>query len=453
MNATTVLQFIGVAALIGLNAFFVAVEFSVVASRRTRVEQLVAQGSGAAKIVLGWVESQEAKDKLIAAAQVGITIASLALGYAGEAAVAGVIEPLVDSAGIEASGFVRGLLDNLPLIISLLLVTGFHVTFGEQVPKVATLRAPEATAMILSRWMAGFYWIARPFTWLLDRIAAAVLRLLGMQPFGSHSTLYTVDELKRIVEESQQSGVLDVEERDMLRAVFDFGELLARQVMVPRTEMVCLPADATLAKASELAAETLLTKFPVYEEDLDHIIGILHSKDLVKAMLIGPADVSVRDLVREAIFLPESIRVDDLLARFRRRRQHIAILLDEYAGTAGLVTLEDLMEELVGDVQDVFDRPEPQIQLLSETSALVDGLVPIEEVNESFDLNLEDPNYDTIAGYVLGRLKRIGTVGDEVEVLSGGRRLTFRVEAMDGLRIALLKLEIDKVVPARRSEA
>jgi putative hemolysin len=453
MNATTVLQFVGVAALIGLNAFFVAVEFSVVASRRTRVEQLVAQGSGTAKIVLGWVESQEAKDKLIAAAQVGITIASLALGYAGEAAVAGVIEPLMDSAGIEASGFVAGLLDNLALIISLLLVTGFHVTFGEQVPKVATLRAPEATAMVLSRWMAGFYWIARPFTWLLDRLAAAVLRLLGMQPFGSHSTLYTVDELKRIVEESQQSGVLDVEERDMLRAVFDFGELLARQVMVPRTEMVCLPADATLAQASELAAETLLTKFPVYEEDLDHVVGILHSKDLVKAMLTGPADVSVRDLVREAIFLPESIRVDDLLTRFRRRRQHIAILLDEYAGTAGLVTLEDLMEELVGDVQDAFDRPEPQIQLLSETSALVDGLVPIEEVNEHFDLNLEDPNYDTIAGYVLGRLQRIGTVGDEVEVLSGGRRVSFRVEAMDGLRIALLKLEIAKVASIRRPEA
>jgi CBS domain containing-hemolysin-like protein len=453
MNADIAIRFVGVAVLIGLNAFFVAIEFAVVASRRTRVEQLVTQGSGTAKIVLGWVESQEAKDKLIAAAQVGITIASLALGYLGEAAVASVVEPLVESAGIQVSGFAGGLLDNLPLIISLLVVTGLHVTLGEQVPKVASLRAPESTAMLLSRWMAGFYWIARPFTWLLDRVAAAILRLLGMQPFGSHSTLYTVDELKRIVEESQERGVLDIEERDMLRAVFNFGELSARQVMVPRTEMVCLPADATLTAASELAAETLLTKFPVYEEDLDHIIGILHSKDLVKAMLTGPVDIPVRDLVREAIFLPESVRVDDVLARFRRRRQHIAILLDEYAGTAGLVTLEDLMEELVGDVQDAFDRPEPQIQLLSETSALVDGLVPIEEVNEAFDVNLDDPNYDTIAGYVLGRLKRIGTVGDEVEVSSGGQPLRFRVEAMDGLRIALLKLEIGKAAPTRRPEA
>jgi putative hemolysin len=453
MNVDIAIRFVGVAVLIGLNAFFVAVEFAVVASRRTRVEQLVAQGSGTAKIVLGWVESQKAKDKLIAAAQVGITIASLALGYLGEAAVASVVEPLVESTGIEASGFAGGLLDNLPLIISLLVVTGLHVTLGEQVPKVASLRAPESMAMVLSRWMAGFYWIARPFTWLLDRVAAAILRLLGMQPFGSHSTLYTVDELKRIVEESQESGVLDIEERDMLRAVFDFGELLARQVMVPRTEMVSLPADATLTVASELAAETLLTKFPVYEEDLDHIIGILHSKDLVKTLLTGPVDIPVRDLVREAIFLPESIRVDDLLARFRRRRQHIAILLDEYAGTAGLVTLEDLMEELVGDVQDAFDRPEPKIQLLSENSAMVDGLVPIEEVNEAFDVNLDDPNYDTIAGYVLGRLKRIGTVGDEVEVSSGGQRLRFRVEAMDGLRIALLKLEIGKGSAARQPEA
>lgn len=452
MNMSIVVRFIGVAALIGLNAFFVAMEFAVVASRRTRVEQMVVQGSGSAKTVLKWVESQEAKDKLIAAAQVGITIASLALGYLGEGAVASVIEPLFERAGIEATGLAGGLLANLPLIISLIVVTGLHVTLGEQVPKVASLRAPETTAMALSRPMIAFNWVARPFTWLLDRVAAAVLRFFGLQPLARHSTIYTVDELKQIVEESKQSGVLDAEERDMLRAVFSFGDLLARQVMIPRTEMISIRADGSIDEALDLATQTLLTKFPVYEEDLDHILGILHSKDLVRAVRSGQQDTSIRDLVREAIYLPESVRVDDLLAQFRQRRQHIAILLDEFGGTAGLVTLEDLMEELVGDVQDAFDRPEPQIRRLSDNSTLIDGLVLIEEVNEAFDLNLVDPNYDTIAGFVLGRQGRIGKAGDVVEVINSGRRLRFRVETMDGLRIAFLKLEILELTPSNRGE-
>jgi CBS domain containing-hemolysin-like protein len=452
MSSSIVFRFIGVAVLVGLNAFFVAVEFAVVAARRTRVEHLATQGSGSAKIVLGWVESQEARDRLIAAAQVGITVASLALGYLGEDAVASVLEPLFEHAGIEATGLVGGFLANLPLIISLIIVTGLHVTLGEQVPKVASLRAPETTAMALSRWMAAFNWLARPFIWLLDTLAASILRVFGMQPIGGHSTIYTVDELKQIVEESEQSGVLDAGERDMLRAVFDFGDLLARQVMVPRTEMVCLQADVMLTGARQLAAERLLTKFPVYEDDLDHIIGILHTKDLVKAMHIGQQDVAVRQLVREAIFLPESVRVNDLLTQFRQRRQHIAILLDEFGGTEGLVTLEDLMEELVGDVQDAFDRPEPQIQRLSETSALIDGLVLIEEVNEVFDLDLQDPNYDTIAGYVLGQHGHIGKVGDNIEVINSGRRLRFRVEAMDGLRIALLELEFSAVTSSHSED-
>jgi CBS domain containing-hemolysin-like protein len=446
MDTGTILRFVGVLLLVGLNAFFVAIEFAVVAARRTRVEQLVADGSGAASIVLRWVESKEAKDKLVAAAQVGITIASLALGYLGVEAVASVIEPLIENAGIEPTGFLGGLLANAPLIISLVIFTGLHVTLGEQVPKVASLRAPETTAIALSHWMAAFNWVARPFIWTLDNVSAAILRLFGMQPLGGHSTIYTVDELKQIVEESEQRGVLDTDEREMLHAVFDFGDLLARQVMIPRTEMVCIQAGATIDQALDLAGEALLTKFPVYEDDLDYIIGVLHTKDVVKAMQTGQQDVTVRSLVREAIFLPESIHVGGLLAEFRQRRQHIAILLDEYAGTSGLVTLEDLMEELVGDVQDVFDRPEPQIRRLDD-GAFIDGLVLIEEVNDALGLNLVDPNYDTIAGLVLGRLGRIGAVGDVVEVMSDGRHLRFRIEAMDGLRIALLKLGVTAEVP------
>jgi CBS domain containing-hemolysin-like protein len=442
MNAT-LLKLSGVLLLIGLNAFFVATQFAAIASRKTRLERMaMVQGSSSAWRVLVWVKDQQAIDKLVAAAQVGITSATLALGYLGQDTVASIVEPLFEHAGIEATGFIGGLMSSAPLIISLIIVTGLHVTLGEQIPKVISLRAPETTATALAPWMAAFMWVARPFTWTLDRVTALSLRRLNIQPLGGHSAIYTVDDLKLIVAASEESGVLDTEEREMLHAVFAFGDLVARQVMIPRTEMVCIQANAPLERAIDLAAQTLLSKFPVYEDDLDHIIGILHTKDIVKVLHGGQPDAGVRSLTREAIFLPESIPVDDLLTQFRQRRQHIAILLDEYAGTAGLVTLEDLMEELVGNVQDAFDRPEPGIQRLPDGQIFVDGLVPIEQVNDAFGLNLTDANYDTIAGYVLGRLDRIGKVGDVVEVVDNETRLRLQVEAMDGLRIARLRLEI-----------
>lgn len=448
MNVLTdLLKILAVVILVLANGFFVMAEFALVSVRRTRIEELVAQGNATARVVSKAVHDP---DRFIAATQLGITLASLGLGWIGEPALAHLLQPLVE---LVPGPWRETASHSLAIGISFSIITFLHVVVGELAPKSIALQNPERASLLVARPTLWTERLFAPFIWALNGTGNALLKMLGIQPASGHQLVHSAEEIRMLVAASAQSGAIQTDEQVMVEAVFDLRDTVARQVMVPRTEMVCLPADATLAQASELAAETLLTKFPVYEEDLDHIIGILHTKDLVKAMLTGPADVPVRDLVREAIFLPESIRVDDLLARFRRRRQHIAILLDEYAGTAGLVTLEDLMEELVGDVQDAFDRPEPQIQQLSETSALVDGLVPIEEVNESFDLNLEDPNYDTIAGYVLGRLQRIGMVGDEVEVLTGGRRLTFRVEAMDGLRIALLRLEIGNVASTRRSEA
>jgi len=239
----------------------------------------------------------------------------------------------------------------------------------------------------------------------------------------------------------------------MIQAVFDFGDTLARQVMVPRTEMIAVDADAPFSEVVQLAQEYPLTKFPVYEGDPDNIIGIVHVRDILRALAQGKGgrkETSVRGIMREALFMPESIRVNDLLAEFRARRQHIAILLDEYGGTAGLVTLEDLLEEIVGEVRNPFEQGEPEIQRLPDGSALVNGLTPIEEINDAFDLDLHDPNYDTIAGFVLGKLGRMAQVGDEVE--ADGVRL--RVEALDGLRIARLSLfpaQADRQAGARRS--
>ena len=437
-----VLKILAVAILVLANGFFVMAEFALVSVRRTRVEELVAQGNATARVVSKAVHDP---DRFIAATQLGITLASLGLGWIGEPALAHLLQPLVE---LVSGPWRETASHSLAVGISFSIITFLHVVVGELAPKSIALQNPERASLIVARPTLWTERLFAPFIWALNGAGNALLKMLGIQPASGHQLVHSAEEIRMLVAASAQSGAILTDEQAMVEAVFDLRDTVARQVMVPRTEMVCLPADATLAQASELAAETLLTKFPVYEEDLDHIIGILHTKDLVKAMLTGPADVPVRDLVREAIFLPESIRVDDLLAQFRQRRQHIAILLDEFGGTAGLVTLEDLMEELVGDVQDAFDRPEPQIRRLSDTSATIDGLVLIEEVNEAFDLNLVDPNYDTIAGFVLGQQGRIGKVGDVVQVINSGRRLRFCVETMDGLRIAFLRLEISDLTPS-----
>jgi len=248
--------------------------------------------------------------------------------------------------------------------------------------------------------------------------------------------VHSVEELKILIRSSAESGVLAGGEDDIMEAVFDMGETRARQLMVPRTEIVAFQADTPLAEVIDRVAESNLTKFPVYEEDLDKTIGILHTKDLLRAVRQNGMDTPLRDLVRPALFVSESIPIGDLLNRFRQERQHMALLLDEYGGTAGLITLEDLLEELVGDVRDAFEPQAAEVEEMPDGSALLSGLTPIEEANERFGLSLSDPNYETIAGYILGRLDRIAQLGDTVE--ADGVELT--VAAMDGLRIDRVRL-------------
>lgn len=433
--------------LVLANGFFVMAEFALVSVRRTRVEELIAQGNRTARVVRKAVDDP---DRFIAATQLGITIASLGLGWIGEPALGHLLEPLIENV---PGPWQRVTSASLAAGIAFGIITFLHVVIGELAPKSIALQDPERASLIVARPTLWTERLFTPFIWALNGTGNALLRWLGIEPASGHELVHSVEEIRMLVAASAQEGAIQVNEQEMVEAIFDLGETLARQVMIPRTEMVCLPHDATLDDALDLAAETLLTKFPIYQEDMDHIVGILHTKDLIRAVHTAQEDATVRNLAREALFLPESVRIDDLLAELRKRRQHITILLDEFGGTAGLVTLEDLMEELVGDVQDVFDRPVPRIQSMPDDGALVDGLVPIEEVNDFFDLHLVDPHYDTIAGYVMGRLGRIGKVGDEVEAIDGRRRLRLRVEGMDGLRIALLRFEIlDKAAKATRAK-
>ncbi len=446
-------NFIFIFVLIGLNAFFVSVEFAAVASRRARLDMLAGEDSRAGHLAHAWLENPAARDRLIAATQLGITIVSLALGAVGENTIAELLTPLFKDVNPPASiRFLEAIIPALPLVLSLIVVTSFHVVLGEQVPKVATLRAPERFALVAAPIMDVFSKIFKWFIDLLDWATRGVLALMGLPRTSPHSSMYSLEEIKQIVAGPEAEAVIEQPEREMLSAVFDFGELIVRQVALPRTEIIAVEADTPLDALVTLATQSPVTKFPVYEGNLDQIVGILHVRDLLGA-LHDPKrkNSTARSLARETLFVPETISVNDLLHELRTHRQHMAIVLDEFGGTAGLVTLEDLVEEIVGEFNGPFDTVTPAIQIRPDGSALVEGLTLIEEINDRFGLHLFDPNYDTIAGYILGKLGRIPRAGDVVESKEDG--VFLKVVAMDGLRVAQIELGHLTAKPATNTES
>jgi putative hemolysin len=439
-------NFLLILLLIALNAFFTSVEFASVAAHRARIELLADEGNQAARIVKGWLENPSSRSRLIAACQLGITIVSLALGAVGENTFQALLTPTFNHISLAPSlQHLTFLLAALPLILSLIIISSIHVVLGEQVPKVATLHQPERIALLGAQPMKVFTTVFKWFIDILDWATKLVLRIFGLQLVGEHALIYTVDELKQMISESEEGGVLETPEREMLESVFDFGELMVRQVMLPRTEIVAIEANTKLDEIITTVTQHTFTKLPVYEEDLDQIIGILHVKDVLRVLNQPDCqNTTAREMARETLYIPETLPVNELLHQFRHNRQHIAIVLDEFGGTAGLVTLEDLLEEIVGEVSDQFDVAAPEIQNQPDGSVLIDGLTLIEAVNQQLMLNLSDPHYDTIAGYFLGKLGHIPKIGDMVE--SGGVRL--QVKSMDGLRIAQLSLVcLNKAAP------
>ncbi len=426
------LRLVAVVLLVLANGFFVAAEFSLVSVRGTRIKELVSQGNAAAK----WAaKALEHPDQVIAATQLGITLASLGLGWVGEPALSHLLTPLIELFPAELQ---EGAAHSIAAGLAFTIITFLHVVVGELAPKSIALQNPEGTALWVARPTLGTEWLFKPFIWALNGTGNALLKLVGVDPAAGHELVHSVEELKMIVAASAEEGVVASEESQMLHAIFDFGELLVRRVMIPRTEISAFEADICLEEAIDIAVHSSFTKFPIYDDDLDNIIGIVHIKDLLRAQqATDSADCKIRSLAREAYFVPESVPVRTVLQQFRAQRRHIAIVMDEFGGTEGLVTLEDLMEEIVGEVSDPFDNEQPEVQKRSDGSFILDGLLSIEEVNREVGLNLQDQNYDTIAGFVFGRLNRIPEIGDVVEI-DGVR---FRVEEMDGRRIARLSVE------------
>ncbi len=343
--------------LVAMNAFFVAVEYAAIASRRAKLEMLIEHESAASRIVKDWLQNPLARDRLIAANQIYITLISLALGAIGANAVQEMLSPLFLNIHFSAKWeIINSVISILPLLISLILVTGIQVVLGEQVPKVTVLRSPERFALFAAPIMRVLNSIFRKFIDLLDWAAKQTLRLFGISITSNQSSQISLEEIKLMVSGPEMGGLLEKPEQEMLSAIFDFGSMVVRQVCVPRTDIVAVEETTPLEEVIQLFTQENVTKIPVYKENLDQITGILYIRDLLTALHASDGrHKTAGDIVREALFVPETISVNDLLVQFKNRRQHIAIVLDEFAGTAGLVTLEDLVEEIVGDYRDSFD--------------------------------------------------------------------------------------------------
>ncbi len=415
-----------VLALVFANGFFVAAEFALVTVRKTRIDQLIAEGSSLARPVRRAISDP---DSYIAATQLAITMTSLGLGWIGEPAVSSMIEPAL---GLLPLSLRAATSHTIAVALGFAFITALHIVLGELAPKTVALQHAERTALIVGRPTEVFMRIFWPFITVLNSTGRAVVRLLGLKPPSGSSLVHSEEELKMLVTASQEAGVIEEDEEQMLHRVFGFGDLTAGQVMLPRTEMVALPVRISRKDLLARLAEATQLVIPVYGAHLDDILGQVRMRDLLGVLAGTNETVDLTPMLHEPLTVPDTLKADDLLTDMRKRRTPLAIVIDEYGGTAGMVTFERLMERIVGEIGTAGDGGTSAITVLTDGSALIDGLALTTDVNVQFGLRIDEDLYDTIGGYVLGRLGRRPRLGDIVEV--GGRKI--RVEALDGLRVA-----------------
>jgi len=419
--------------LLLLNGYFVAVEFALVRSRRTRLQAMVRAGDPIARFAL---RASDNLARVLSASQLGITVASLGLGWVAEESIGHVFEgwfallPLSIEAGVRVS---------LGAAVALLMVTYLHVVFGELAPRAAALQHPEAWAKWLAPPLLGFAYLVHPFTMLLNASAFGVLRLFGLKSGVGHEAVHSPEELRVIVEQSQREGEIEPQDAELIDAVFEFSEKNAREVMTPRTAIAALDAGATLDEALGIVVDAGFSRYPVFEGSLDNIVGMVHAKDLLPVLRHRPATFSLASVMRDVHAVPGSREVEEVLADFKRLKEHLAIVLDEYGGTAGLVTMEDLLEELVGEILDEHDEGAAITRRTAQGDTLVPGQMEIADLNEAHGLHVPEEDYTTVGGFVFGALGRLPQVGDRVT--GGGASWT--VKEMDGRRIAIVEMKRD----------
>ncbi|SMC94045.1 hemolysin family protein [Sporomusa malonica] len=415
--------------LVLLNAFFVVAEFSLVKIRKTRLEELAQQGNSRAKLALKVVSSF---DTYLGATQLGITLASLALGWLGEPAISSLLEPVL----IEYVPLSQWAISTISIVLGFIVITFLHIVLGELVPKSMAIQRTENMALACVWPLYIFHKLGYPIILLFNRTAKSILSVLGIKAADVADITHSEEELRMIVSASHRGGVLNQMESELIDNVFDFADRLAREIMLPRQDMICLFSDDTFEENMKVVRETGHTRYPLCVEDKDHIIGMVHIRDLMDFDTCPDGERDLTSIVREILVVPEGMSVAHLLQVMRRKRTHLAIVADEYGGTAGLVALEDVIEEIVGDIQDEHDEVQDvEIQRLPDGSYEFDGGVLLDDVTELLNIRLEDHEEDTLGGYIFGMLGRRPETGDKVDIGD----YSFEVLRVNGFRIVRVK--------------
>lgn len=434
-----VLNLLLVLFLIFMNGFFVAAEFACVKIRPSRLETLIQEGSKRAKYAKQLTDHLDAS---LSVTQLGITLASLGLGWVGEPFVARLILPLTTAVGLgETVGH------TVSLALGFSLITAGHIVLGELTPKTMAIQSVEKIVLIVALPMVIFHKVMYPFVWLLNHVANWTARRLGFEAASEGEEAHTEEEIRLLMEESHKQGLIDDTEAGFVDNVFDMGDLNVREIMTPRTDMVCLYLEDSFADNMETVLEEKLTRYPLCKEDKDHIVGFIHVKDMIHAMAKGRRP-SLRRLVRKALVVPESMDVSVLLKTMQKNRSQMAIVVDEYGGTAGMVTIEDIVEEIVGDIQDEFDEDRPTAECIGPRVYSVDAKMLLEELADILEITIEDEDVDSVGGWLYDQIGREPRVGQ----MAAAEGATFFVEEVEGLRITRVRIRLAKELEEEHKE-
>lgn len=422
------LRLLAVLFLVLLNGFFVAAEFALVSVRRSRLEALESKGDRTARVIR---ETLDRINHYISAAQLGITVASLALGWIGEAALATIVDGALQRLGVRSPSAIDHTVASI--VAAFLVLTFLHIVMGEQAPKSMAIMTPEKLSRIIVRplrwWAASTY----PFTWFLNWSSNTLLRLLGFRPMKEMEHVHSAEELRLLVTQAHQHGELDQSDRDMLAGVFDLHKKKIRDVMRPRTEIVALSIDATETEVRDTLRRERYSRYPVYKESLDDVAGVFLAKDYM--FYDGDGPFSLASVVREGLFVPDSRPAERVIDDLRKTRAHMAIVLDEYGGTAGIVTMEDLVEEVIGDIADEYDLA-TRSAMMSDGVLELAGAMSLIDVRSDHNIPIPEGSWSTLGGYVFSRLGRLPRVGDRAKFPGG----ELEVVAMDGRRVAAVRV-------------
>lgn len=424
-----------------VNAYFVAIEFAMVRVRHGRLESRAEEGDTRAQSALVLINDMP---RYLSAAQLGITLASLALGWLGEPVVSALLHPLFIWAHVPDEWIAP-----IATTVGFLLITSIHIVLGEQVPKMMGIQAAERIVLWGSGLIFYFYQLTRPFIVLLNWATEGVMKLMGLKVLPDHQSAHTEEEIRYLMRESHESGLIDQSEYDLVDNIFEFAETNAREIMIPRTEMECLYTSLSYDENMAIIKEKMHTRYPLCDPDKDHIIGLIHIKDFWRM----PEERDLKRLLRPIAKVPESIPLSRLLKVMQREKTEMCILIDEYGGTAGLVTLEDVLEEIVGEIQDEFDEERPLLEALPDGSHSIDGRMLIDDFNETFHTHIENEDYDTIGGWIYSQVDMTPQVGQKIRYEEEDQVLMFTVTEMEDLRILRLRvLKIPSPAPSHTSE-